>query len=118
MNEERDWPGLAAFVLAACLGIGWAAAVIIAATPWGPELNDQSANLFNGIGQVLAGALATYLGVRVGQSVSNDDTAEDTDDYEEYGDLDDDTDAGEKRENTPVDTEPLDDAETGGYVPK
>jgi hypothetical protein len=90
MNEDRDWPGAAALVLAAALGIGWAGGVIIAATPWGPELNEQSANLFNGIGQVLAGALATYLGVRVGAVTPGADTDLDDyeDDYEEETDAD------------------------------
>lgn len=67
MNPPRDWAGLAALVLAVCLGIGWAVAIVIAATPWGPEITPDSAGLLNGIGQVLAGALATFLGVSSGR---------------------------------------------------
>jgi hypothetical protein len=52
-------------VLAVCVGGGWAVAIIVTATPWTEQVSAEQAALLNGIGQVLAGALATYLGAQI-----------------------------------------------------
>lgn len=68
VRPTRDWPGMAAFILAASLGVGWAGALLISATPVTDPISKEGADLLSGIGQVLAGALATYLGTRVGEA--------------------------------------------------
>lgn len=59
--------GLAAVILATALGIGWTSAIIIAALPITDPITDTGAGLLTGIGQVLAGAVATYLGSQIGR---------------------------------------------------
>lgn len=63
-----SWPGVVAFVLAVCVGGGWLIGIGLAALEaTGPDVLDaELASLLNGLGQVLAGALATYLGYSVG----------------------------------------------------
>jgi hypothetical protein len=75
-----DWPGRVALVLAAFVGGGWATALVLAATPWTDTISEQGANLLATVGGVLAGAVATYLGVGYGQRnpPSSDDRTPDT----------------------------------------
>ena len=64
-----SWHGAVAFTLAGAIGVGWAIGVVtatVAAGWFGHEMDAQLAGLLNGIGQVLAGALGTYLGFQVG----------------------------------------------------
>lgn len=61
-----DAPGIAAVILAAALGVGWCASIVIAALPITDTISETGAALLNGIGQVLAGAVATYLGSTIG----------------------------------------------------
>lgn len=74
--RDRDWPGLAAFILAVGLGVGWAVSLIILATPWTNQINQAESDLLNGIGQVLAGALATFLGVSSQRRANKQDKAD------------------------------------------
>jgi hypothetical protein len=64
MYTRRDWAGVCAAILSAGLVTGWALALVLASTPWTETLNGPAADLLSGIGQVLAGALATFLGTR------------------------------------------------------
>jgi len=41
--------------------------MILLATPWTNDISPDHTDLLNGLGQVLAGALATFLGVSVQQ---------------------------------------------------
>jgi hypothetical protein len=61
-----SWQGATALVLAVCVGGGWLAGVVLAALEATDELDGRLASLLNGIGQVLAGALGTYLGFAAG----------------------------------------------------
>lgn len=60
-----DWPGACAVILAVAVGGGWCVSIILTATPWTDQVSAEGAALLNGIGQVLAGALATYLGAQI-----------------------------------------------------
>lgn len=57
--------GTAAVILATFLGGGWAVCLVIGSLPMTPEQNHDTATLLNGIGQVLAGAIATFLGSQI-----------------------------------------------------
>jgi hypothetical protein len=57
-----SWPGVIGVILAFSLGLGWAITLVLAALPMTPEPNHDSLELLNGIGQVLAGAVATFMG--------------------------------------------------------
>jgi hypothetical protein len=62
-----SWQGAAALVIAVSIGGGWLAGIILAALAAGKGgLDPELSQLLNGIGQVLAGALGTYLGFSVG----------------------------------------------------
>lgn len=69
-GDRWSWHGITALVLAVCVGGGWLLAVLLAALAAvglaGP-LDARLAGLLNGIGQVLAGALGTYLGFAAGR---------------------------------------------------
>lgn len=73
-GTPRDYPGIAALVLAVALGTGWGVAIILQATPFTDPITAAGAQLLNGIGQVLAGALAAFLGVGVGRRAQRDET--------------------------------------------
>ncbi len=69
--------GVAVVILAAALGIGWLLGLVIALLPaTGPNSGEQI-QLLNGVGQVLSGALAAYLGSTIRQnahdSIRDDD---------------------------------------------
>lgn len=68
--QPWSWQGATALVLAACIGGGWLTGVVLAALEARGEqvLDAELAGLLNGIGQVLAGALATYLGFAAGRA--------------------------------------------------
>jgi hypothetical protein len=57
--------GTAAIILATFLGGGWAICLVLGSLPSTPEQNHDTATLLNGIGQVLAGAIATFLGSQI-----------------------------------------------------
>ena len=59
-----DWAGVAAVVIAAGLVFGWSVSLILSSTPYTADLGGPSADILSGIGQVLAGALATFIGTR------------------------------------------------------
>lgn len=71
----KDWPGRVALTLAAFVGGGWATALILAATPFTDTISEQGANLLATVGGVLAGAVATYLGVGYGTRHGHDTPA-------------------------------------------
>lgn len=73
MNDRRDYAGMAALVLATCLGLGWALAMLLAASPWTDTISQPGVELLSGIGQVLAGAVAAFLGVSVGRRAERQD---------------------------------------------
>ena len=62
-----SWPGAIALVRASCLGVGWLGSVLIVgvAVLHGIQPDAQATQVIGGIGQVLAGALSTYLGFTV-----------------------------------------------------
>jgi len=49
-------------VLAVCLGVGWATALVISSSSRTPPINDTTADLLSAIGGVLAGAITAYIG--------------------------------------------------------
>jgi hypothetical protein len=55
-----SWAGATAFVVALFLSIGWAAAMVAAALD--DSVSDAGIQLLSGLGGVLAGAVAGYLG--------------------------------------------------------
>lgn len=58
-----SWQGVSALVLAVAIGGGWLAGITLAAlSARTGGLDPELSQLLNGIGQVLAGALGTYLG--------------------------------------------------------
>jgi len=57
-----SWQGATALVLALSLGVGWGVGVVVLAIGGASPGEAQLAELLNGIGQVLAGALGAYLG--------------------------------------------------------
>lgn len=64
-----SWQGITALVLGTCLGVGWLLGITLAALEASDRitgLDSDLASLLNGIGQVLAGALGTYLGFAAG----------------------------------------------------
>lgn len=62
-----SWPGVVAVILAASLGVGWAAGVIIlAATP--QQIEPTTFAAVDGLGHTLAGAVAAYLGYQIGET--------------------------------------------------
>ena len=56
----------AAVILAACLGIGWAAAFITAATAGDPQ-SREAVTYLAGLGQTVAGAAVALVGISIGQ---------------------------------------------------
>jgi NhaP-type Na+/H+ or K+/H+ antiporter len=60
--ETVDWPGAIAFVLAFGVAIGFAVAIILAASWRTPPISEQTATLFSTLGGAIIGAVATYLG--------------------------------------------------------
>lgn len=58
--------GVVAVILAACLGIGWATA-FVAATVADVQISREGLQVLAGLGQTLAGAVATWLGFHVRQ---------------------------------------------------
>ena len=74
MTPRRPWSwhGAVALVIAVCVGVGWAAALILASTPWTDTISDKGADLLTAIGGVLAGAVATYLGAAITRSARRD----------------------------------------------
>lgn len=70
-HRPHDLAGTCATILAAGLAVGWCAALILAWSPWTPkDLTPESSQMLNGLGQVMAGAVATYLGSTIGSSNS------------------------------------------------
>lgn len=77
-SSRPDWPGWCAVILASGLAIGWAVALILAWSPWTPKnLTPESAQMLNGLGQVMAGAVATYLGATLATRPPRRDEVED-----------------------------------------
>lgn len=62
-----SWPGAVALVIAASLGLGWAAALIISAVHPEPT-SEAGLNFLSSLGQTLAGAVAAYIGYQIGAS--------------------------------------------------
>ena len=50
------------FVLAVCLGGGWATAIVLSASPRTPPITDSTKDLLSSVGGVLAGAITAYIG--------------------------------------------------------
>lgn len=57
-----SWPGVIGLVLALSLGLGWCCTLVLSAFGITPPLTEDATDLLNGIGQVLAGAVATFIG--------------------------------------------------------
>ena len=55
-----NWAGATAFVVALCLSAGWAVAMVAAALD--DNVSEAGIQLLTGLGGVLAGAVAGYLG--------------------------------------------------------
>lgn len=65
MKARWSWPGVVALAIGGSLGIGWCAAIIIAAVSPYPT-SSEGINMIGALGQTLAGAVAAYLGYQVG----------------------------------------------------
>ena len=59
-HGRHDWTGAVAFVVALFVSIGWAAAMVAAAID--DDVSAQGVQLLAGLGGVLAGSVAAYLG--------------------------------------------------------
>lgn len=59
-RPSDDWAGATAFVVAAFLAIGWAVSMIVVAID--DNVSEAGIQLLTGLGGVLAGAVAGYLG--------------------------------------------------------
>jgi hypothetical protein len=57
-----SWAGASVFVLALCLGGGWATAIVFSASSRTPPITDTTKDLLSTIGGVLAGAITAYIG--------------------------------------------------------
>jgi hypothetical protein len=73
----RDYAGVAAVILAVGLVIGWSGALVLTMSPFTHPITDGELQLLGGIGQVLAGSLATFLGARITASVRRERTLDD-----------------------------------------
>lgn len=60
-----SWHGAVALVLAICVGVGWATALIIAAAQAEP-IGQQGTALLSTIGGALVGGVVGWLGARIG----------------------------------------------------
>jgi len=60
LQSQRDWIGATAFVVALFVSAGWAAAMIAAALD--DDVSAQGVQLLAGLGGVLAGSVAAFLG--------------------------------------------------------
>ena len=57
-----SWAGASIFVLAICLGGGWATALVMSASSRTPPITDSTKDLLSSVGGVLAGAITAYIG--------------------------------------------------------
>ena len=57
-----NWAGAAVFVLAVCLGGGWATAIVFSASSRTPVTTDNTKDLLSSVGGILAGAITAYIG--------------------------------------------------------
>jgi hypothetical protein len=60
----------AAVILTACLGVGWAAAVVAVAVHGG-AISTEGMRYVAGLGQTLAGALVAFVGITIGRRNGN-----------------------------------------------
>lgn len=65
-----DWPGYIAFILSMGLSIGFATALIMSASSRTPPIGKETSTLLATIGGSMVGAVATYLGGRMGRDRS------------------------------------------------
>lgn len=73
--RQWSWHGMAGVILAACVGVGWAVALIATAVQHGP-ITDAGATILNTIGGGLVGAVATWIGLAGGKKPSDPDVNE------------------------------------------
>lgn len=71
-RQQWSWHGLAGVILALCVGIGWAVALIATAVKNGP-VTDAGAQILNTIGGGLIGAVATWIGLAGGKKPGDPD---------------------------------------------
>jgi hypothetical protein len=64
-----SWPGIIGVILAVTLGAGWGTTLVLSALDVTNVSNDAY-QLLNGIGQVLAGAVATFMGSAIAGSAA------------------------------------------------
>lgn len=67
-----SWHGVAGVILSACVGIGWAASLIVTSVKDGPVTN-AGAQILNTIGGGLIGAVATWIGLAGGKKPADPD---------------------------------------------
>lgn len=72
-----SWHGVAGVILSACIGIGWAVALIATSIQKGP-VTDSGAQILNTIGGGLVGAVATWIGLAGGKKPADPDTDTET----------------------------------------
>ena len=64
-RPQWSWAGAAVLILAVCLGVGWATALIMAASSRTPPITDSTKDLLSSVGGVLAGAITAYIGGQI-----------------------------------------------------
>jgi hypothetical protein len=86
-----SWTGAVVLVLALCLGVGWATALIMSASARTPPIAGETGDLLNSVGGVLAGAITAYIGgmIAIKRRHKDDDDADDDDDDDDVGGDDD-----------------------------
>lgn len=71
-HMQWSWHGVAGVVLSICVGVGWAASLVITSLQSGP-VTDAGATILNTIGGGLIGAVATWIGLAGGKKPADPD---------------------------------------------
>jgi hypothetical protein len=64
-RPQWSWSGAAVFVLAFCLGVGWATALIMSASSRTPPITDSTKDLLGTVGGGLVGVIGAYVGASI-----------------------------------------------------
>ena len=88
MRQHFSWAGAAVLIIAVCLSVGWATALIMSASARTPPIAGETGDLLNSVGGVLAGAVTAYIGgqIAIRRHQRKDEEEGDKDEVEEERD--------------------------------